>query len=184
MWMYRDFTGSPVDKHVEDISFRFGVTCWPQHFLIEPESLAELADTGRTVESFLAAVDRAKVKPIKMPNGKDRLVEAWNRLVAFNSKPSLKAAERLLLHDEDIVVRHQAFLYVVARAPNTVAQNADQLLRVPHDPFRYHVCESLEKVGAAQAKGSLESLVANPKNSRNPNVLRCKRPVDFMSYWG
>jgi hypothetical protein len=171
MWVYRDFSGGPADKIAEMISFRFGVTSWPQHFLIDPETLADLSDTGRSVESFLAAVDRTKVEPSTTRKGKDRLEQAEARLAAFAKKPSVTSAKKLL-DDEDIVVRYQAFQFLVAQEPKTVVARAGDLLQVSHDPFRYEVCEFLGKLGDRNAKNSLELLVANPKNSRNPNVLR------------
>ena len=47
LYVYRDFSGNDADRAAEDVCLRLGMTSYPQHFLLHPESLEDLADTGR-----------------------------------------------------------------------------------------------------------------------------------------
>jgi hypothetical protein len=61
LYVYRDFSGGPADLAAERVALRLGMTAYPQHLLVDPSSLGILADTGRSVASFLGAVDRTQV---------------------------------------------------------------------------------------------------------------------------
>lgn len=176
LYVYRDFTGSEDDRAAERVCLRLGMTSYPQHLLLHPETLARLADTGRTVESFLAAVDRARVGKIGTTDALDRIVAADARAVALEKAPTVPAAKKAI-DDPDVVVRLRAIAILAEKEPSAVASRAEELLAFPNDPFRYEVCRALAKAadpkkGDAKSARLLEPLAAEPKDSLNPNVLR------------
>ena len=184
VWLYvfRDFSKSEADLKAERISLRFGLTSWPQLLLVDPESLRVLRHTGRSVESFLAAVDSARVKTSASSTAVDRVKQADARAIQLESDPSIALAKQYL-EDEDIVVRYRALSTLAAQDPESVAARAELLLQVRNDPFRYDVCKVLAKNGNAAANSALESLVRQPAHSNNPNVLR-SRAVEALAACG
>jgi len=182
LYVYRDFSSSEADLKAERISLRFGLTSWPQLILVDPESLRVLRQTGRTVTSFLAAVDSARVKASESSTAVDRVKQADARAVQLESDPSVALAKQHL-DDEDIVVRYRALSILAEQDPESVAARAESLLQVRNDPFRYEVCKVLAKTGNAAANSALESLVRQPAHSNNPNVLR-SRAVAALSACG
>jgi hypothetical protein len=178
LYVYRDFKEDDADLAAERICLRLGMTSYPQHLLIHPETLARLGDTGRSVESFLAAVGKARVEPVKTSDAVDRIVAADLRAVALEKSQSVEAAKKAV-DDPDVVVRLRAIAILTAKAPAAVAARAAELLAVPNDPFRYEVCRALAKAadaktGDPKAARALEEIVKTPKESLNPNVLRCE----------
>lgn len=176
LYVYRDFTEDDADRAAERICLRLGMTSYPQHLLIHPETLARLGDTGRSVESFLAAVGKARVEPVKTTDAVDRIVAADARAAALEKSQSVDAAKKAV-DDPDVVVRLRALAILTSKAPAVVAARAAELLAVPNDPFRYEVCRALakaadEKTGDPKAARALEEVVKSPKESLNPNVLR------------
>lgn len=174
LYVYRDFSKNEADKAAELISLRFGVSSWPQHFLADPNSLRMLANTGRKVESFLSAVDRTKVKASrdaeKIVAMQKELEQAAAKLEASGN---VKTARRALKSD-DIVYRYAGLRVLADKDPKAIVDSAQALLETPHDPFRYAVCEILKKQAHPAAARPLEALVADPKNSLNPNVVRIR----------
>ena len=188
LYVYRDFSNSETDLNAERISLRMGVTSWPQHILVDPQSLQTLGSTGRSVESFLRAVDAIKLKPSKSTAALTRIKAADVRAKELETKPTVDLATQRLA-DNDIVVRYRALRILAEQAPQVVAGQAVELLGVPNDPFRYEVCSVLSKstvlskAGEVEAKSALERLVRKPSNSKNPNVLRM-RAVQALSTCG
>lgn len=171
LYVYQDFSHSPADRAAERIALRFGVTSFPQLFLADPETLRVLADTGRSAASFLAAVNRATVKPAASLAAAEAVRKAEARAEELETKPSVELAKRYLF-DDDIVVRFRALDLLGDTDPKAVAARAEDLLAVPNDPFRYEVCRAVAKTGEAKAVSALEAIVRAPKDSANPNVLR------------
>lgn len=169
LYVYRDFSGSPEDLAAERVSLRLGMTAYPQHLLVDPSSMEILADTGRSVESFLAAVGRAKAA--RGEGAAARIREAEERALALEKSPSVAAAKKALA-DKDIVVRYRAIRILAEKEPKAVAADAEALLAVPNDPFRFEVCRALGKAADGQAARFLERVLAEPGKSLNPNVLR------------
>lgn len=173
VYVYRTFEGDEPDRLAERISLRFGVTSWPQLFLADPATMEIRAHTGRTKESFLAAVARVQVDKAADLSAHERLQAAEARAIALEGDPSVKRA-KAHLDDEDVVVRSRALQVLAAKAPAEVAARAADLLRVPNDPFRYLVCEAIAKTADPGAVRALEALVRDPTGSLNPNVLRIR----------
>ena len=171
VYVYRDFSRKGQDRDAERISWRFGVTSWPQLFLADPASLKILAHTGRKPESFLAAVDRTKVAKTRSRAALERTRTAGERADKLEKGGSVKLAQQGI-DDDDIVVRYLSLRILAKKAPKGVAARASELLAVPNDPFRYEVCAVLGKQAGREAKEALEALVAEPRESLNPNVLR------------
>ena len=175
VWLYvfRDFSESKADRAAERISLRIGLTSWPQHLLVDPNSLRVVGNTGRTVQTFLKAVDRAaaRVKPSSSLKAADRVALADARAIELEQNPTVDLAQKYL-DDSDIVVRYRALNVLADKAPEDVAAQAQKLLVVPNDPFRYEVCKVLAKTGNIEAADALAEIVKRPINSRNPNVLR------------
>ncbi|MGQ0614961.1 MAG: HEAT repeat domain-containing protein [Planctomycetaceae bacterium] len=170
LYVYRDFSGSDADRAAERICLRLGMTSFPQHLLVDPATLEILGDTGRSVESFLAAVGRARREP-GAGGAAARVEEAEKRAAALEKSGSVAAARRAL-DDPDIVVRFRALQILASKEPQAVAERAEAHLRTPNDPFRFEVCRALRKSGDAKAAPFLEALLARPESSLNPNVLR------------
>ena len=186
VWLYvfRDFSESVADRAAERVSLRFGLTSWPQHLLVNPETLDVIGDTGRAVGSFLAAVDRAtaQVTPDATLSAAHRVQQADAKAIEFENNPSVELA-RESLSDPDIVVRFRALNILVDTEPETIAARAPELLRVPNDPFRYAICEVLVASPNTDAVPVLHEIISQPPHSRNPNVLRI-RAVSALSACG
>ena len=144
LYVYRDFSESVADRAAERISLRFGLTSWPQHLLVDPDSMHVLGNTGRSASSFLPAVERAsaRVKPSASLKAADRLQQADARAIELEKNPTVDLARKYLT-DSDIVVRFRALNTLAEKEPKAVAAQALQLLAVPNDPFRYTVCKVL-----------------------------------------
>lgn len=171
VYVYRDFSRRGQDRDAERTSWRFGVTSWPQLFLADPVSLEILAHTGRKPESFLAAVERTKVDKTRSRAALEKTRAGEERADKLEKGGSLKLA-RKGIDDDDIVVRYLSLRILAKKDPKAVAARARELLAVPNDPFRYEVCAVLGKRADRKAKGALEALVTEPRESLNPNVLR------------
>jgi HEAT repeat protein len=173
VYVYRDFTSKGQDHAAERVMWRFGVSSWPQLFLADPESLAILKHTGRSVDSFRSAVLATKVKRTRSRDALEKTAAAEERADALEARPSPKRAAKAL-DDDDIVVRYIALGFLAEKDPKAVAKRATELLAVPNDPFRYEVCNALAKAADPKAARALEAIVAEPKDSLNPNVLRIR----------
>lgn len=173
VYVYRDFTRKGLDHHAERISLRFGVTSWPQLFLADPHTLAILAHTGRTKESFLAAVGRTKVKRTRSRAAVEAMQAAEKRADEFEKRASVKLAKERI-DDPDIVVRQLALGVLANKAPKTIVARAGELLAVPNDPFRYEVCRVLKEAADPDAALALAAVAKTPRDSLNPNVLRIR----------
>jgi hypothetical protein len=171
VYVYRDFSRRGQDKDAERTSWRFGVTSWPQLFLADPASLKILAHTGRKPESFLAAVERTKVEKTRSQAALEKTRSAEALADKLDKGGSVKLAQRGI-DDDDIVVRYLSLRILAKKAPKRVVPRARELLAVPNDPFRYEVCAVLAKHAGREAKEALEAVVAEPRESLNPNVLR------------
>jgi hypothetical protein len=173
LYLYRDFSGSPADKAAERTCLRLGLTSYPQHHLVHPETLERMADTGRVLDGFLAAMDRTKVKPAENLAAAQRLKEADARAASLEASGSLDEARKAIA-DADPLVRIRALEILVAKDPGAVVPRAEALLATPNDPLRFLACEALKKAAKSAAAKALAETVRDPKGSLNPNVLRMK----------
>ena len=173
VWLYvfRDFSGTPEDLAAERICLRFGFTSYPQHHMVHPETFERLANTGRSVKSFLASVEKAQVGKISTSAAAATLAAADKRAAALEASGSVKDAQKAL-GDDDVVVRIRALQILQEDKPALIVDNAADLLKTPNDPLRYIVCKTLAKHGDEKAARLLEPIVETPKDSLNPNVLR------------
>jgi len=76
---------------------------------------------------------------------------------------------------EDPVVRHRALWILAEARPEIVTQNAPTLLRIPLDPFRYQVLETLARhpdTGLGPELMPIFEGAGREVPSKNPNVLR------------
>lgn len=171
MYLYQDFSHSEADRAAERVAIRFGISSWPQHFLIDPHTLEVLGDTGRQLGSFRRAVADAKVDP-RGPVTSAQLAAADAAARALEGG-DVRAALAGLGHD-DVVVRFRAVEVLAAKAPDRLVAAAGELLATPHDQIRFQVCAVLAEHGDERAREPLERLAATPAHSRNPNVLRIR----------
>lgn len=170
LWVYRDFKKSPEDRAAERTAIRFGLSSYPQHFLIDPATLKVLANTGRELPGFLAAVDRVKVKKSPLaPAQKLKAAEA--RAIELEESPSVEAARKALA-DEDAAVLVRALEVLSKEDSDAIAARALTLLEAPNDVVRYLVLDALAQAGDRKAAEAVEGLFRNAKGSENPNVLR------------
>jgi HEAT repeat protein len=182
LYVYRDFSKSPADLAAERVALRLGMTAYPQHFLVDPATLERLADTGRAVGSFLAAVDRARVGPAGSLDPAKRIREADARAASLEKSGSVEEARRALA-DGDPLVRIRAMEVLAAKDPGAVVPRAAELLAAPNDPLRFLACEALRKAARPEAAKALLEVVREPKESLNPNVLRI-RAVEALGACG
>src|SRR5690606_32833596 len=136
MYLFQDFSGSAADRAAERVAIRFGITTWPQHFLVDPYSLDVLADTGRRLETFRAAVERAEVTRRDAASNADDLAAADALAARLEGEVDVAEAERALEH-ADPVVRYRALEQLEERAPESILAAADRLLALPHDQTRF-----------------------------------------------
>lgn len=171
MYLFQDFSKSEGDRAAERVAVRFGISSWPQHFLVDPFSLAVIGDTGRSLDSFRAAVKKARVKKGEAsPSIAD--FKAFDALAAKLEKSDDAAeAQKQLLHP-DVVVRLRAVEIVAKKKPELLVKDAERLLSSDNDQIRYLVCDALAKAQRVEAKDSLAAILKNPGASKNPNVLR------------
>ena len=171
LYLYRDFSEDERDRADERVCLRFGFSSYPQHKLVHPETLAIVGDTGRSVESFLSAMQRTEVKVSKTTDAGSLLADAEKRAIKLETSPTVKAAEGAL-EDEDVVVRLRAIQILSKEKPAAIVRRAEGLLAVHNDPLRYAVCEALAKEGDASAARALDAVIEKPEGTLNPNVLR------------
>ncbi|MCE9637754.1 MAG: HEAT repeat domain-containing protein [Planctomycetes bacterium] len=173
VWLYvhRDFSGNEADAAAERVCLRLGMSAFPQHFLIEPRTLERLADTGRAVDGFLAAMNRVRVEKGGSLDAVRKITEADAKAIALEKSASVGDA-RKAIDDEDVVVRLRALGILAEKEPAAIAKRAKDLLQIPHDPFRYAVCKALAKAGDASAARPLDALLRDAPKALNPNVVR------------
>jgi hypothetical protein len=140
--------------------------------IVDPNNLEVIGETSRSVKPFLDTVNSTSVASDSSDVAVTRYRMAEKRAIQLQSKPVSTLIQAL--NDEDIVVQYTALRLLVKKQPSTVAQKASELLQVPHDQFRFEVCDLLAKIGDMSAVPTLESIIKKPMNSRNPNVLRCQ----------
>ena len=171
MYLFQDFSHSDSDRAAERVAIRFGITSWPQHFLVDPYSLEVLADVGRSLASFRVAVDRTSVKRRQGGITPAELVSRDAAARKLESPVSIAIARKQLAH-RDVVVRFRAIERLRKADPEGIVQAARWLLVVPHDQIRFAVCQTIARLGADQATAKvLEALVERPAGSRNPKRL-------------
>lgn len=174
VYVYNDFKEGEADRAATRTRLRLGVSSWPQLLLVEPGTLAVVGETGRTVESFLAA---AKAVRVKRPaaDAHEALVAAERLAQRLETTPDLESA-RAALRATDPAVLVPAIRHLAANAPAILHAEAERLLRMPNDPVRYAVCEALAAAPAGSVppatRAALVALLADPGESRNPNVVR------------
>lgn len=173
LYVYRDFSKSPDDLAAEGVCLRLGMSSYPQHFLVHPESLERMADTGRALDGFLAAMERTRVKPASSLDAAKAVRDADARAAAVAKGGSVAEARRALA-EKDPLVRIRALEILYAKDPESVVPLAASLLAVPNDPLRFLACEALRKAGKPAAAKPLEEALREPRGSLNPNVLRMK----------
>ena len=84
-------------------------------------------------------------------------------------------AQKLLDEREDRVVRHRALWILADARPGIVTRNAPALLRIPLDPFRYQVLETLTRRPDTALGPELMRIFEGAGRevpSKNPNLLR------------
>ena len=173
VYVYRTFKKDADDRAAERISLRFGVTSWPQLFLADPETFEILVHTGRSVESFTKAMNGVQMTKHASTSSHGALLRAEEAAIALETQPKVKTALKYI-DGGDIVVRTRALEVLAEEQPKAIVRRAVELLQVPSDPFRYTVCQVLAKAADPKAATALESLVVDPKDSLNPNVLRMR----------
>jgi hypothetical protein len=181
LYLYQDFSDSPADRVAQRVAIRFGISAWPQHFLVDPYTLEVIADTGRNLASFANAAGRAKVgKPGALTP--KALREADARAAKLEDDLTDERATAAL-RDKDIVVRYRALQHLKESRPEAIVAAAGSLLNQPNDQVRFLVCEILSTHGKPEHEEILVSLVRDPAGSKNPNVLRI-RAVAALGHLG
>jgi hypothetical protein len=173
LYLFQDFSHSDADRAAERIAIRFGISSWPQHFLVDPFTLTKLADTGRNLESFAAALQRTKIttQPVKPTVAE---LAADDALAAkLETSNDVRDAKQHLRH-ADRVVAFRALQTLLRQAPQDLVAEAAWLLAVPNDQIRGLVCAVLAEHGDGGVRDALHALVREPTHSENPNVLRIR----------
>ncbi|MBM4063054.1 MAG: HEAT repeat domain-containing protein [Planctomycetes bacterium] len=173
MYLFQDFTHSETDRAAERVAIRFGITAWPQHFLVDPFTLGKLADTGRSLGTFGAAVAKAVVKPGEAAPSVAELAALDELAKSLEGEGDVAVAKRHLKH-ADRVVAFRALEIVAKKAPAELVPESGWLLAVPNDQIRGIVCDVLAEHGDGRARESLHAIVRDPEPSENPNALRVR----------
>ncbi|MBL8754955.1 MAG: HEAT repeat domain-containing protein [Planctomycetes bacterium] len=173
MYLFQDFTHSDADRAAERIAIRFGISSWPQHFLVDPTTLAKVGDTGRNLESFRAAVTKAEVAAGAPKPSVEELAALDELAASLEANADVATAKKHLLH-EDRVVAFRAMQTLAKQAPEELVAEAGRLLAVPNDQIRGATCDALSALGDGAARDALHALVRSPAHSENPNVLRIR----------
>lgn len=173
MYLFQDFSRSDADRAAERVAIRFGISSWPQHFLVDPFTLAKVADTGRSLRSFRAAVQSARVTVGEVKPSSDDLAAFDALAVELEQRGDVEQALLHLKH-ADRVVAFRALQLVAERAPERLIEHADWLLSVPNDQIRGLACDVLAVHGSVAARDALHAIVRDPGQSQNPNVLRIR----------
>jgi hypothetical protein len=173
VWLYvfRDFSGSEEDLAAERICIRLGFTSYPQHWLLDPESLKRLRSTGRSLESFQAAANGVTVESGESVAAVDAMRAAEKRAAKLRKSRSVKEAKKAI-DESDLVLRYRALQVLAEKAPKEIVARSKALLAVPNDPIRFLAMKVLGEAGDAAAAPALAALVDRPTESLNPNVLR------------
>jgi hypothetical protein len=174
LYLYRDFSGNEPDRVAERTALRLGYSSYPQHHLIHPETLERLTSTGRKLKDFLGAMESTKIAPIGTNGALGVLQAAEQRAARLETKRSVKDALAALDEETDIVVRFRAVQVLAEKKPAEIIARTAALLAVPNDLLRYEICDVLKAHGNAASARELEKVVAEPKDSLNPNVLRIR----------
>ena len=173
MYLFQDFSESEADRAAQRVAIRFGISSWPQHFLVDPRNLEVLGSTERTLETFRAAVASAELGDGPIEPSAAALADADRLARQLEGTRDVSLARELLVHD-DVVVRFRAVETLADGAPDELVRRADDLLAIEHDQTRYVVCAVLAKIGNEKAAPALERIVADPGSSNNPNVARIR----------
>lgn len=179
VYVYNDFTKSEADLAAYRIRLRFGVSSWPTLIVVDPHSLKVVAEPGRTVDPFLAAIERVKVTAPDAKTTKasiKSLADAEKKAAGLQAKPSVEDARKALA-DEDIVVRTVAVEYLSEHSPETLIPDAPKLFEVRNDQFRAALCSAIARLPekatiTPELRRAVEEHAREPKDSRNPNVQR------------
>lgn len=180
MYLFQDFSGSEADRTAQRIAIRFGITSWPQHFLVDPYTMEVIGDTGRSLTSFKRAVENAKVSDVMTPGRLAALdadaaaVERFtvNAEMDSDEREALMQRAREALAGEDTVIRYRALEFLVKHDMPAVLKASPDLLAVPNDQMRFTVLKLLAEQGDESACDALEELCRTTPTSKNPNVLR------------
>ncbi len=176
LYLFQDFSGSAEDRAAQRVAIRFGISSWPQHFLIDPRNFEVLADTDRSLDTFRAAIEVAKpqLTSAAITPSPEALLAADQLAEKLETEKDADLARNLLDHD-DLVVRFRAIETLAELDPQTLVKRANKLLATQHDQTRYAICAVLQKSGDQTAAPALEKIVQDPgPNSRNPNVARIR----------
>lgn len=173
MYLFQDFSHSEADRAAERVAIRFGISSWPQHFLIDPKNLKVIGDTQRRLKTFRAAVASVKLGDSAVVPSLRALTEADHLAEQLEVKQDAEQALALLGH-EDVVVRYRAIEILADKKPEEIVKRAGPLLAVEHDQTRYAVCAVLAEFGDESTAPALEAIVRDPGKSRNPNVARIR----------
>ncbi|MCA8911267.1 MAG: HEAT repeat domain-containing protein [Planctomycetes bacterium] len=181
VWLhvYNDFKEGDADRAATRIRIRFSVSSWPQLLLVDPYTLEVVGETGRQVDGFLKAVADVKIQKPKYAKADElmkKLKEAEELAAELETKPNAKLVKKALESD-DVVVRYRAAEYLSKEDPDELAKRAPELLKTPNDLLRYAVCQAIAKAGekvtfTEDLVTALEDIARDPKDSRNPNVMR------------
>lgn len=174
LYVYRDFKGGSEDRNAERIGDRYSLSSWPQLWLIDPQSLETIGETGRTVESFAESISKVKIHATEDLSPVDSLIKSEAQVIAFDRNPTIESAIKLLQSD-DIVAQLSACRFLAKQQHwDEITSNANRLLKIPNDGLRYQVLDAVAETGDGDAASKVSQLVKNPRPSRNFNVLRSK----------
>lgn len=175
VFVFRNFSMSEDDRTAERMEFRFGVSSYPQHILVDPVSLKQIGSTGRTLTSFAAAVNAAtrRVRPQRNTRIARALKQSEQRAIQLETDPTVALAKNGL-RDSDPAVQIRALEHLSSEEPAFLTKLAPAVLRTPNDIVRYRMLDVLKQHPDDSVIPALQSIIKKPANSRIPNVLRIR----------
>lgn len=173
VWVFQSnrFGKSPEDDAIGRMEMRFGVTSYPRTYIVDPRTLEVIGNFGRTEKQILAAAEQANLRPGASTVLPD-LAEIDALAEEVQLSDSAELAKRHLEHT-DIVVSTCAVKVLARKDPAFLASKARELLLNESDIVRFAVLRVIPDHPDTGLRDTLAGFVANPKGSRNPNVLRC-----------
>ena len=173
MYLFQDFSHSDADRAAERLAIRFGISSWPQHFLVDPFTLTKVADTGRSLASFRAAVKKSRIAGGEARPTAAELEAADGLANRLEKNADVALAKKHLRHT-DRVVAFRALQVIAEKSPTDLLAESAWLLAQPNDQIRGLACDVLAQHGDVEARDLLHGIVRNPEPSENPNVMRIR----------
>ncbi len=179
LWVWRDLSGSESDKAAERVALRFGIEIYPEHVLVDPASLAEIARLAGDMKDVLKAFQDA-VSKIKKPADSVKALSAKmakaRELIAAGSVPQARAELEPLAKGKDPYDFANEARSLLRGLPDAPAVKLEDRLEDPDPEIRLAALDEF----AANPRGAPEAFGKLPPMMQDPDRLVRLRAVDAV----